>query len=587
MKEYIKKWESVLLFIVIFAFLQGLYSYHFFYIEQFQLFQTTFSNFTESISYPGGFAEYLSIFFVQFFIWPFAGPAIVATFITLIYNVSSKILINTEKLSFFWIAPGTIALSCLFLCIHLNFYFQGILSFLICLIFLLVFLSTKRSYLRNIFVFISVPLLYWIAGSVSILFAVCFSFAELSRKGYHRKEFYWLLLPVFASFISFLGVLYSFSGDFRMSFLPDMYYQHQLNPDASVYISWILLIIWISVISLFERIKTLGKKYFIVGIQLTLLTSLFVWEIGSIGDRKFYTIMKLDYYVKNEQWNKIIQESNKEKTYNYLYLNYLNLALAQKGLLLQEMFRYNQHGILGLKVPPKDKRIIAALLSDISFCIGDIASSQQYAFEGCQASTGGGNGRLLKRLVQTSIIFGNYEIANKYIGILEQAWFYRDWASGQRKILSFNSGHKIDEEIEKKRRCLPVNESKEFASDFPDILERLYEINPENTFDANYLQAFYLLSKDIKSFSFFLDKYRNRKIITDSLPRTSQQALLVFYESQPDQWEKVGISDEIIRLYNEYKSVLKKNYGDKQLKEIMEKRFGSTYWFYFQFNGGV
>ena len=587
MKEYIKKWESILLFIVIFAFLQGLYSYHFFYIEQFQLFQTTFSNFTEIISYPGGFAEYLSIFFVQFFIWSFAGPAIAAAFITIIYNVSSKILINTEKLSFFWIAPGTIAQSCLFLCIHLNFYFQGILSFLICLIFLLVFLSTKTSYLRNIFVFISVPLLYWIAGSVSILFAVCFSFAELSRKGYHRKEFYWLLLPVFASFICFLGVLYSFSGDFRMSFLPDMYYRHQLNPDASVYISWILLIIWISVISLFKRIKTLGKKYFIVGIQLALLTSLFVWEIVSIGDRKFYTIMKLDYYAKNEQWNKIIQESNKEKTYNYLYLNYLNLALAQKGLLLHEMFRYNQHGILGLKVPPKDKRIIAALLSDISFCIGDIASSQQYAFEGCQASTGGGNGRLLKRLVQASIIYGNFEVANKYICILEHTWFYRDWASGQRKLLSLNSSHKIDEEIEKKRRCLPVNESKEFVSDFPDILERLYEINPENTFDANYLQAFYLLSKDIKSFSFFLDKYRNRKIITDSLPRTSQQALLVFYESQPDQWEKVGISDEIIRLYNEYKSVLKKNYGDKQLKEIMEKRFGSTYWFYFQFNGGV
>ena len=587
MKEYIKKWEPVLLFTVIFAFLHVFYSYHFFYIEQFQLFLTTSTYFTESISNPGGFVEYISVFFVQFFRLPYAGPAIVAVFITLIYSVSSKILINTAKLSYFWIAPGSIALSCLSLCIHFNFYFQGILSFLICLLFLLAFLSTKRSFLRNILIFISVPLLYWIAGSVSILFAVCFSFAELSGKGYHGKEFYWLLLPVFASFISFLGVRYSFSGDFRMSFLPDMYFQHRLNPDASVYISWILLIIWINLISLLERIRTLGKKYFIVGLQLTLLTSLLIWEIGKIGDRKFYTIMKLDYYAKNKQWDAIIKESNKGNAYNYLYLNYLNLALAHKGLLLQEMFSYNQHGILGLKVPPKDKRIIAPLLSDISFSIGDIASSQQYAFEGYQASTGGGNGRLLKRLVQTSLIYGNYEVANKYIGILEHTWFYRDWASDQRKIISFISSHQSDEEIEKKRRCLPADESREFASDFPNILERLYEINPENTFDANYLQAFYLLSKDIKSFSIFLDKYQNRKITAAPLPRASQQALLVLYESQPNQWEKVGITEEIIRLYNDYKSVLKKNYGNKQLKQIMEKQFGSTYWFYFQFNGEI
>ena len=44
------------------------------------------------------------------------------------------------------------------------------------------------------------------------------------------------------------------------------------------------------------------------------------------------------------------------------------------------------------------------------------------------------SGRALKRLVETNIISGHYDVARKYISILEKTTFYSDWA---RKMQAF------------------------------------------------------------------------------------------------------------------------------------------------------
>lgn len=48
---------------------------------------------------------------------------------------------------------------------------------------------------------------------------------------------------------------------------------------------------------------------------------------------------------------------------------------------------------------------------------------------------GYGNPRMLKRLVQTNLIYGAYPVAEKYIRILENTFYYKDWAKSQRKFL--------------------------------------------------------------------------------------------------------------------------------------------------------
>ena len=74
------------------------------------------------------------------------------------------------------------------------------------------------------------------------------------------------------------------------------------------------------------------------------------------------------------------------------------------------------------------------MLSDICYQMGDLSSAQKFAFEGYVSSVDG-NPRLLQRLVQTNILTGAYAVAEKYIRILEQTLFYKEWAAEWRKYL--------------------------------------------------------------------------------------------------------------------------------------------------------
>lgn len=84
------------------------------------------------------------------------------------------------------------------------------------------------------------------------------------------------------------------------------------------------------------------------------------------------------------------------------------------------MFAFDQHGPQGLLASWNKTFTVSTLLSDAYFTLGEIALSQEMAFEGYVTVIGAGNPRNLQRLVQTNLIYGTYPIAEKYISILEK-----------------------------------------------------------------------------------------------------------------------------------------------------------------------
>lgn len=586
MRERRYNWVLFLLFSVVFFFLQAFYSYHFFYIEQFQLFIYTSNFLHQFLAYPGGLVEYIGLFATQFFILPFAGPAIIALLITLLFFISALLFkkqepeekTNVQLLLF----PGSIAMASLFLCLDFNFYIQGILAFFICLLFLLISVSIRNFLLKIVVAFMAVLLLFWVAGSVSVLFAAAFFILEFHRNKSFKKTMPRILLLLWAIFIFYAGVRYGYLGEFRMSFLPDMYYQPRVEPPVFIYIPWLLLLGFVLFIPFLRNIKSYGKNAACLA-SIVIFSALVIYGFFNLHERKIYAFQKLDYFARNEQWDEIIREQTDSEYSNYLLLSYLNLAHSQKGELLQNLFSAEQHGVEGLKVQPENIRLVAPMLSDINFCIGDYASSQQYAFEGNLACRGAGSPRLLKRLAETAFVFGKNELARKYLMQLAKSWYYADWAKKQMAKLYAPSENETND-MAAMRRCLPEKNSREFASDFPDQLEQLCRINPENHTASNYLQAWYLLSKNIEGLSFFLDSKSGQNSERKELPKVCQQALLAYYETKPGQWTDLGITAGTIDLYNSYKLFLKKHRNDNQLIDLMKKQFGNTYWFYLQFN---
>ena len=77
----------------------------------------------------------------------------------------------------------------------------------------------------------------------------------------------------------------------------------------------------------------------------------------------------------------------------------------------------------------------AFIVSDIALQLNWTNISQRVAFDAMEYIPNyNKSGRSLKRLVETNIICGHYDVARKYIDILENTTFYRKWAQSMRPL---------------------------------------------------------------------------------------------------------------------------------------------------------
>jgi hypothetical protein len=78
----------------------------------------------------------------------------------------------------------------------------------------------------------------------------------------------------------------------------------------------------------------------------------------------------------------------------------------------------------------------AFIASDLAYQLYWINIAQRAAFEAMEyVPSCNKSGRALKRLVETNIISGHYDVARKYIAILEKTTFYSGWAQKMRQLV--------------------------------------------------------------------------------------------------------------------------------------------------------
>lgn len=148
----------------LFIFLQEYSKFHFFFIEQSQLFQFTGEYISEKLAMPGGFALTLSEFLVQFFIYPYAGAGITAGLLLLtglgMRGIVRRIAPDTNCFLLYLIPIVLI----MFLHFDFNYLVFGTIAFnmMLCALYLCLCISTDRW--RMIAEIIITPLLYGLAG---------------------------------------------------------------------------------------------------------------------------------------------------------------------------------------------------------------------------------------------------------------------------------------------------------------------------------------------------------------------------------------------------------------------------------------
>lgn len=573
----------LIVFGALFAFLQMCFEYHFYYIEQSQLFLFSEAYIRNKLLLPGGFSMLVAEFLVQFFIRPYVGALVTAVLLTGVGVCTAGIVKRIAPVSGLFILYVLPMLALLFMHFDFNYRVQGTVCYLMMMALLCGYMRIRNDLFRLVAGCVLVPVLFWLAGSIAVLFAGMVCLFEGLRK---TPKWYISLIGVAEVLLLGVGTVYfSLMGEYRWVFGPDLYYHYTLHPKEIIYYSWICLPLVFLVAFFIRNKNSLSGKKWRAGIsciaQLAMIAAVLWWGMPKYSDAKTLKLKKLDYFARTEQWDKTIEEC-KGKLTNFLYMCHLNMALANKGELSDKMFNFDQRGPQGSLVQWNKSENISCMLSDIYFTMGATASSQEMAFEGYVSAMEDGNPRMLKRLVQTNLIYGTYPVAEKYISILEKTYAYRDWAQSQRKYLYNDEVVESDPILGTRRRMLPDRNSLAMIKGLAGDLALFLEKGPANSAALQYLGAMYLLAKDLEGFKALVEKYYETEFLP-VLPVHFQEAVIVMSEKEPDYWKRFNVSETIVARFTDYKKQVLANRNNSAIAGLLNRSYGNTYWFYFMF----
>ena len=104
-------------------------------------------------------------------------------------------------------------------------------------------------------------------------------------------------------------------------------------------------------------------------------------------------------------------------------------------------YQFYQNGPEGL-FPSFNKDPFSTLTTaEVYFHLGLINTAQRYYFEAMEAAPNYKKScRCIRRLAETNLINGQYDVARKYLHILEKTLFYKKWA--HRTLAMIDSGDK-------------------------------------------------------------------------------------------------------------------------------------------------
>lgn len=565
--------------------LQKEYAYYFLYIEQSQLFPLTTEAFINSLFQIQGLAFYVAGFINQFFYLPYMG-ALCTTGLFLLGNllivaIFKKTYPNSQN--GYYISATLPMILFTYLQLDSYYFLGGTTAFLMTLTAFYLFLCITKFSLQLTASILFPILLFWLAGPATSLFVIGLTIWTLSQNE-PRKFFYLLSIPVLG-ILSYTSVHWAWQSDYAKIIVPDVFYSDLFLATTDftyLYFTWFSFPILFIIVGIIHNTVEIKEKWNIVLMTIQLLTiSGLIW--GTLEKRQnpvLLTNMEQDYYLRNKNWNQIINHFSTDK-YDLQTLNILNLALIHEGRLDNDLFKYPQHGGVSLLSENSEKEHNIIALSELHYHIGNIGTAQRYAYEGYIISQKG-NPRLLKRLVETNLISGSYLVAEKYITLLEETLFYKEWAKDQRKFLFNDALIESDPNYGAKRKGLKNGTNIAVSIDFKKAFEQLAVNNPENPIPLYYLTMIYLLNKDLMGFNHLYDKYYRTKV-WPNLSIRQQEAMIAWHESEPHLWIEKGISFKVEQRFLAYKEQIQNQSPYVNLEKQIASSFGDTFWYYLLF----
>ena len=479
-------WLMTILFgLAVFLFWRVRYPFALTYQEQFQMFLFDSDYFAERMAEPGGLARYVAEFLVQFYNSPTLGAMILAVLMMLVQRLTWR-LMHCESHYFLSFLPAV-----------LLWYMMGdesvMLTYVVALLMamgVMVMIGERRGIrdsreirvsrvIRWGGIIVMIPVLYWLIGPMVVLVAL-------------------YVMPLTVVWAVAVMLLSAHFVPFPLSRVMTGigYYRF---PEVIPYILLVIpVLIWI--LSLVVKRLPQPKPWMVWCEAVVCCAAVIVCpDLGY--DAKKYELMEYDHLVRIRDWKGIIAKAEKQTPDLPMSVGATNLALAMTNQLGERAFDFYQRTSEGL-LPRFERNFATTQLSgEIYFYLGLINTAQRFAFEAMEAIPDyNKSARVIKRLAETNLINGEYDVARKYLQMLDKTIFYRPWAQQTLAMLGDETqinAHPIYGTLRQYR----LEDDFLFSEDELDkICGQLFMHNHHNQMATQYLVMAPLLDGDAQRF---------------------------------------------------------------------------------------
>ena len=432
---------SVLVGIGVFLFWFSFYPHALSYHEQYQLFLWTWDYFVERISVPGGFADWIGEFIVQFYYVEWLGALLLALLFVALQRIVAYLI------------PDTLFLLSL-LPVAFLLWIMGdvnvLLSFPVSIVLGLLFACVRYPKTFSWIDILILPFVYWLIGPAVWLYLL----VRLIQLGWkHLWSAGWLLAV-------------------------------QLMAYAWLLPQWPL-----------QQVMS-GLNYYRIPLHYPQLNGY---------DKDMYELIRQDYLIRNERWDEIVKRAGVYQVNTPFWSNCVNLALAKKRLLADRMFDFWQSGEDALILPRTRDLTSMLPSAEAFWHLGMVNSAQRYMFDTQESILNGRkSGRCTKRIAECMIVNGHYKTAKKQLDLLKKSLFYRSWAKDAEAMMQNEATVNAHPDYGKLRK-LRYKESFLYSNEEIDkMFGLLFMNNPENKMALDYFMGQMLLKGNVQGFQQYM-----------------------------------------------------------------------------------
>ena len=502
--------------------------------EQYQMFLFDTGYFLERIVLPGGLADYISEFLVQFYYMPVLGGAIIALLLmgiqTVVWGLMKQYGARHDFPGYLLSFLPSIALWCV----------MGdqnvLLSFVVALFGALVIGWIHNRFhnrlVKVVFELVSTALVYWFLGPVVFLYAALMIGDTLKNAKQKGNVFSGIGYSAGILILTIAWILLTtqtLQYPLYRIFAGLNYYRYPgaISPLPFVVMVWAVVIPFLGMIPCHRKfLQKLQQSKVVMALSYVLVIVASWFGIKVSFDEMTYDLIDYDFLVRTEQWDKIIEKAEKKPATTPLSVSCVNLALSQKGMLADRLFEFYQNGGEGLFPTFTRDMISPVSTAEIFFRLGMVNDAERYMFEAQEAIPNHRkSARLTRRIVECEIINGNYQVAAKLLRRLQKTLFYSNWADQTMALLGNEKAINRHPIYGKLRKYREKKQDFLFSDrEMDQMLGLLFLNDNHNKMAYEYLVCYELLQRDMEKFMQYYPL--GRFVGYDHIPRTFQEILI-------------------------------------------------------------